>query len=152
MAFRGVGETRRWQRVIAVAAALGVFIALATGSALRQSAAAAAPPEPTAWSASTVDAHAGPMPGRLAALSRPASTVSLPSAPANKTNKKPLGRAWMTKERPLTWNRLSAQSLLTPVPLSFTPIVFAPGGARSRAPAAIAFDRDILTEVCVARR
>jgi hypothetical protein len=129
-----------------------VFIALVTGSALRQSFATAAPPEPAASSAPTVDAHAGPMPGRPAALSRPASTVSLPSEPPNKTNKKPFRRAWMTKERPLTWNRLSAQSVLTPVPLSFTPIVFAPGGARSRAPAAIASDRDILTEICVARR
>lgn len=92
------------------------------------------------------------MPGRHAALSRPALAVSQPTAPANKTKKEPFRRAWMTKERPLTWNRLSAQSVLTPVPLSFTPIGFAPGGARSRAPAASAFDRDTLTELCVARR
>ncbi|WP_231990102.1 hypothetical protein [Mycobacterium sp. 852002-51971_SCH5477799-a] len=58
----------------------------------------------------------------------------------------------MTKERPLIWNRLSAHSVLTPAPLSFTPIVSTPGGARSRAPAAIASDRDILTEICIARR
>lgn len=112
----------------------------------------AAPPEPAAWSAPAVDAHTGQMPGRHAALSRGALAVSQPSVPANKTNKKPFRRAWMTKERPLTWNRLSAQSVLTPVPLSFTPIGFAPGGARSRTPAAIASDRDILTEICVARR
>ncbi|HEX5257132.1 MAG TPA: hypothetical protein VFW69_25275 [Mycobacterium sp.] len=129
-----------------------MFIALVTGSALRPSFAAAAPPEPAARSAATVDAHAGPMPGRPSALSQPALTVSQPSAPANKTNKMPFRRAWMTKERPLTWNRLSAQSVLTPAPLSFTPIGFAPGGPQTRAPAAIASDRDILTEICVARR
>jgi hypothetical protein len=127
-----------------------VFIALITGSSLRLSFATAAP-EPAAWSAATVDGHAGPTPGRPSAHSRPALTVSQPSAPANKTNKKPFRSAWMTKERPLTWNRLSTHSVLTPAPLSFTPIGFAPG-AQSRAPATIAPDRDILTEICVARR
>ncbi len=92
------------------------------------------------------------MPGRPSAHSQPALTVSQTSAPANKTNKKPFRSAWMTKERPLTWNRLSTQSVLTPAPLSFTPIGFAPGGAQSRAPAAIAPAKDILAETCVARR
>ena len=91
------------------------------------------------------------MPGRPTAFSQPAVAHSQPSAPENKTNK-PFHRVWMTKERSLTWNRLSAQSVLTPAPLSFTPIGFAPGGAQSRAPAAITSDRDILTEICVARR
>ena len=150
--FRGVGETRRWQRVIAVAAALGVFIALVTGSALRQNSAMAAPPEPAVWTTPTVDAHAGRMPGRPAALSRAALTVSQAPTPANKTNQAPFRRSWMTKERPMTWNRLSTQSVLTPAPVSFTPTVFAPGAAQSRAPAAIPSDRDILTCICVARR
>jgi hypothetical protein len=126
-----------------------MFIALATGSALR-SCFATAPAEPAAWSATTVDAHAGPMPGRPSALSRAALTVAQPAAPANKSDK-PFRRAWMTKERPLTWNRLSAQSVLTPTPLSFTPIACAPDGAR-RAPATVASDRDTLTDICVARR
>jgi hypothetical protein len=128
-----------------------VFIALVTGSALRPSF-AAPPAEPAAWSATTVDAHAGPMPGRPSALSRAALTVAQPAAPANKSDKKPFRRAWMTKERPLTWNRLSAHSVLTPAPWSFTPIAFAPDAARPRLPAAVASDRDTLTEICVARR
>lgn len=150
MVFRGVGETRRWQAAIAVAAALAGFTALITGSALRPAFSAAAPPEPAAWSAG-VGAAAGLTHGRLPALGRPAAAASRVGEPANKTNRKPFHSAWMTKERPLTWNRMSSQSVLTPVPLSFTPIGSAPAGARARAPAAIASDRDILTQICVAR-
>ncbi|OBH55647.1 hypothetical protein A5686_07100 [Mycobacterium sp. E2479] len=131
---------------------LSVFIALITGSALRPGFAAAAPPEPAAWSEATSGPHPGQMPDLPGSLSRPALTVSQPSAPANQTNKKPFRSAWTTKERPMTWNRLSAQSVLPPAPWSFTPIGFATGGVPARAPAAIASDRDILTEICVARR
>lgn len=132
-------------------AALGVFIALVTGSWLRPTFAATAPPEPAAWSAASAGAqarltHERPVVGRAA----PAAERS--SAPANKTNQKPFRSAWMTKERPPTWNRLSPQSVLTPAPLSFTPIGFAPAGTQPRAPVAIASDRDILTRIGVARR
>jgi hypothetical protein len=58
----------------------------------------------------------------------------------------------MTRDRPPTWTRLTAQSLKTPLPASFVASVLAPGGARPRAPAAIRADRDILTQLCVARR
>lgn len=150
MVFRGVGDTRRWQSAIAVAAALGAFIALVTSSALRPAFSAAAPPEAAAWFPAA-GASAGLTHGRLAALGQPAAAAERFGAPANKTNRKPLHSAWMTKERPLTWNRMSAQSVLTPVPLSFTPIGFAPAGAQSRAPASIPSDRDILTQICVAR-
>ncbi|MGN6337553.1 hypothetical protein [Mycobacterium sp.] len=152
MKFRGAGDTRRWQQAIAVAAALGVFIALVTGSGLRPDRATVAPPEPAVSSAATVGAQAALTPGRPADLRQSAPAVSRPSAPANKTNTKPLRSAWMTKERPPTWNRMSAQSVLTPALVSLCPIGFAPAGAQSRAPAAIASDRDILTQICVARR
>lgn len=149
MVFRGVGVTRRWQLAIAVTAALGVFIALVTGSWLRPNFAAAAPPEPAAWSAATVGTHAGLTHDRPV-VGRAALAAARSSAPANKN--KPFRSAWMTKERPLTWNRLSPQSVLTTAPSSFTPIGFAPGGTQPRAPAAIASDRDILTRICIARR
>ncbi|OBJ34106.1 hypothetical protein A5621_19375 [Mycobacterium colombiense] len=151
MAFRGVGVTRRWQLAIAVTAALGVFIALVTGTWLRPNFAATAPLEPAAWSAAPVGAQAGQTHERPV-VGRAALAAERPSAPANKTNQKPFRSAWMTKERPLTWNRLSPQSVLTPAPLSFTPIGFAPAGTQARAPAAVAYDRDILTRICVARR
>jgi len=152
--FGGVGETRRWQSAIAVVAALGVFVALATTSALRPTLAPSAPPEPAAWSAGIADAstHAGLLQGRFSAIGQPTLGTSRSAAPVNKTNTKPLHIGWKTKERPLTWNRLSAQSVLSPVPLSFTPIGFAPDGAQSRAPATVRADRDILTDFCIARR
>ncbi|WP_231986572.1 hypothetical protein [Mycobacterium sp. 852002-40037_SCH5390672] len=150
--FRGVGDTRRWQRAIATVAALGVFVALITGSALRSGFAATALPEPAAWSAGNIGASAGPTPGRPSASSPPALAISRSAAPANKTNNKPFHSTWATKERPQLWNRLSPQSMLTPASLSFIPIGFAPGGVQSRAPAAIPSDRDILTQICVARR
>lgn len=129
-----------------------MFTALVTGSWVRPNFAAAAPPEPAAWSAATAGAHAVLTHERPATLGRAALAAQRSAAPANKTNKKPFRSAWMTKERPLTWNRLSPQSVLTPAPLSFTPIGFAPAGSQARAPAAIASDRDILTLICVARR
>lgn len=135
-----------------MSAALGVFIALIAGSALRSNLATAVPPEPPAWSAPTadMDTHAGLM--QIHPTSRSASIAARSWTPANKTNKKPFRSAWMTKERPLTWNRLSPQSVLTPAPLSLTPMAFAPTGIQARAPAAIPYDRDILTQLCVARR
>lgn len=129
-----------------------MFVALVMGSSLRPNLAAAAPPEPVAWAVPTVGAHAGLTNQRPVALGRSALAAARSSAPANKTNQKPFRSAWMTKERPLTWNRLSPQSVLTPAPLSFTPTGFAPDGTQARAPAAIASDRDILTRFCVARR
>ncbi|ORB00643.1 hypothetical protein BST30_22455 [Mycobacterium mantenii] len=154
MTSRGVGGTRRWQPAIAVVAALGIFVALIVGSASRPILAAAAPPEPAAWTAGTADigAHAGPMPGRPSAVSQPSPAASPSLVPANKTNQKPFRHAWSTKERPLTWNRLSPHSVLAPVPSSFSPPGCAPGGAQSRAPTAVIADRDILARLCVARR
>ncbi|CAM4070509.1 hypothetical protein MYSE111917_08970 [Mycobacterium senriense] len=129
-----------------------MFIALVTGSWVRPNFAAAAPPEPAAWSAATVTPHPGPMHQHPVALSRVALTAERSSAPANKTNHKPFRSAWMTKERPLTWNRLSPQSVLMPAPLSLTPTGFTCAGTQPRAPAATAPDRDILTRICIARR
>ncbi|WP_231117839.1 hypothetical protein [Mycobacterium colombiense] len=129
-----------------------MFTALVTGSWVRPNFAAAAPPEPAAWSAATVGTQAGLTHERPVAIGQAAPAAARSFAPANKTHTKPFRSAWMTKERPLTWNRLSPQSVRTPAPLSFTPIRLAPGGTQPRAPAAIAPERDILTRICVARR
>lgn len=155
MLFRGRGETRRWQLATAIAAALGVFVALVAGSSLRPPFAASTLPEPAAWSGTTphVDAPAGSMrpEGRFSAISQPALAAPRSSAPSHKTNTKPFRNMWMTKERPLTWNRLSPQSALSPMPVTFSPLGLAPYDAQSRAPAGIFADRDILTRLCIAR-
>lgn len=121
-----------------------MFVALVAGSSLRTQFAASTLPEPAAWSGATppVGAHVLPH-RRYAAVSR--------SAPANKTDKKPFHSMWMTKERPLTWNRLSPQSTLSSAPMTFSPVRVAPHDAQSRAPATIPADRDILTRFCIAR-
>ncbi|TAM63420.1 MAG: hypothetical protein EPN51_26955 [Mycobacterium sp.] len=155
MLFRGCGETRRWQPATAIVAALGVFVALVAGSSLQPPFAASTLPEPAAWSGATpdVDAPAGVMhpDGHFSAISRPALAASRSSTPAHKTNTKPFHYMWMTKERPLTWNRLSPHSALPPTPVALGPSGSAPYDAQSRAPAGIPADRDILTRLCIAR-
>ena len=154
--FRGAGGIRRWQSAVAVAAAFSLFVALVAGSALRPKFAAAELPEPAAWSQGTTDAgaHAALMHlhGCSSAMSYPALAASRDSAPTNKTNEKPFHSTWMTKDRPSTWSRLSPQSVLSPVPIAFIPLGFQPERAQPRAPAAVRADRDILTQLCVARR
>lgn len=132
--------TRGWPSAIAIVAALGVFIALVAGSALRPQYAAASLPEPAAWSSGgpVVGAHADQ--GQL--------RISGPAAPADK---KPFVTTWMTKDRPPTPGRLSPPSVGSPLPVSFTALGFQPH-ARPRAPAAVAAYPDILTRFCVARR
>lgn len=129
-----------------------MFVALVAGSSLRTQFAASALPEPAAWSGATpsVGAHVLPQ-VRYSTVSRPGLTATQSSAPANKTNKKPFHSMWMTKERPPTWNRLSPQSALSPMPMTFSPVRVAPYDAQSRAPATIPADRDTLTRLCIAR-
>ncbi len=133
MRLRGGGITRRWRSAIAVVAALSAFVALVAGSALRPPSAAAALPEPAAWSQTTPDAGAH------------ASHDSTP------TNKKPFHTTWMTKDRPPTPGRLSPPSAGSPHPVSFAALGFQPRGTLPRAPAAVRADPDILTRFCVAR-
>lgn len=139
----------------AIVAALGVFVALVAGSSLRPQFAASTLPEPAAWSGAApgVGAHAGLTHARGgdSAVSQPALAASRSSTPADTTDKKPFHSMWMTKERPLGWNRLSPQSALAPMPITLCPLGLAPDDAQSRAPAAIPTDRDILTRICVAR-
>lgn len=155
MLFGVGGETRRWQQTTAIAAALGVFVALVAGSSLRPQFVASALPEPAAWSGTTpgVAAHAGPVlpRGHYPAVGRPALATAQPSAPAHKTNKKPFHNIWMTKEQSQPWNRSSPQSALSPMPITFSPLRLASYNAQSRAPATISADRDTLTRLCIAR-
>jgi hypothetical protein len=133
--------TRRWRSAIAVVAALGAFVALVAGSALRPQFAAAALPEPAAWSAGI------PVAGAHASHGEPRASGH--SAP---TDKKPFHTTWMTKDRTPTPSRLPPPSAGSPLPVSFTALGFQPRGAQPRAPTAAEADRDILTRLCIARR
>ncbi|OBH03432.1 hypothetical protein A5696_08225 [Mycobacterium sp. E2699] len=131
MTSRGTREARRWRSAIAIVATLGVFVALVAGSALRPQFAAAAPPEPAAWSQAIPDAGAH---------------ASHDAAP---THKKPFHATWMTKDRPPAWSPVSPPLVAQ---VSFAAFGFQPRGARPCAPAAIRAGPDILTRFCVARR
>lgn len=148
---RRAGKTRRWQPAAAFVATLGLFVALVAGSALRPQFAAAALPEPVAWS------HAAPGAGGHAEhvqrhgrsqLTSPAAGSSWGAAPINK---KPFHSTWMTQDRPQTWMRWSEQSVRSPLPASFAMSVFAPDSARNRSPAYLPDGQDILTQLCVTR-
>lgn len=155
------GGTRRWQLAIAMAAALGVFVALIIGSSLRPRYSAAMVPMPAAWSHTTsgvrldaprVHSHA------VAWLSRDHDRDSSPASSSTvyNTNKKPFHSMWLKQDRPSTWARLSPQTLWLPLPASFA---FSRAGLASQPiahqgsalPGGRA-DHDILTELCVARR
>jgi hypothetical protein len=153
VAFRGAGTTRRWQLAIAIFAALSVFAAVTTGWASRGSAvAAAAVPQPPALSQAT---HVGVNAGHVQFADRP-HPMSYFVRGFSPTHQKPAKNAWMTRDRPPSWNRLSSQSVWSPLPASFDArglaSGFDPGGAHLGAPPAALADRDVLTQLCVARR
>ena len=150
----GASTTRRWQSAMAIVAGLSLFAAVTTGWAARGSLlAGAALPQSAALSQETL--HVGVNAGhvRVDHQSQLISHVAYGfSSGSSQTPQKPTKNAWMTRDRPPTWARLSPQSLRSPLPASFAALGFQPGRAQSRAPAAVCADQDILTELCVARR
>lgn len=153
---RDARHIRRWQAAIAGLVALGVFIALVAASALRPQFAPDALPEPATWSTATltVGAHSPVIDNHTRPIAKGGATGAMSRSfpPANKTNPKPFHSTWMTKERPPTWNRLSAHAALMAIPPSLPRIRVGPGRARPRAPSAAYAERNILTELCIARR
>jgi hypothetical protein len=152
--FRGAGKARRWRSAIAVVAALGILAAVTTGWASRASSVAGtALTQPAALSQVALHVGANPDHVHIGAQSRPISHVAHGfSSGSPQKHQKPTKNAWMTRDRPPTWNRLSAQSVRSPLPASFATSGFQPGGARSGAPAAARADPDVLTQLCVSRR
>jgi hypothetical protein len=147
---RSAGTTRRWQLTIALVAALSLFAALIAGSSLRPQLAAAALPEPAAWTHGShgVQAHTSQM--QLHAAAQPVSHLDHAFSPGSTpTNKKPFHSMWMTRDLPTGWTRLSPQSGWLPLPASFAASEFQPGGAHWAASAPV--NRDMLTQLCVVR-
>jgi hypothetical protein len=71
---------------------------------------------------------------------------------ASPTHQKQTKNAWMTRDRPPTWTRMSPHSIWSPLPASFAASEFQPAGTHSGAPVTHLADHDILTRLCVARR
>lgn len=149
--FRGADRTRRWQLAIAIVAVLSLFAAVTTGGAARGSMhAQVGAPLPATWSHGT---HGG---ANLAHSDnfQPTSFLVHGSSPSHQ---KPNKTAWMTRDRPPTWTRMSPQSVWSPLPASFAPSRLALGFEQGRysgapAPAPAVVDQGILTKLCVARR
>jgi hypothetical protein len=73
------------------------------------------------------------------------------SAGSSPTHHKTTNTAWMTRDRPPTRTRSLPPSIGSPLPTSFAAAVFRLPRAPSRAPGAVPSDRDLLTQLCVAR-
>jgi hypothetical protein len=146
---RGANQTRRWQRAIAVVAALSLFVSLVAGSALRSQFSAATLPEPAAWS------HVTPDVGQSQARSASPATIHRQHASswgASPTNKKPFHSMWMTHNRPDAWTRLQSHPLWSALPASFAGTGFQSGEVHTSALAAECGDQEILVLLCVSRR
>lgn len=151
MDLRGAGKTRRWQSTIAVVAVLSLFVALIVGSSLRPQFAAAALPEPAAWTQGTrgVQAHAGNAAAQ--SMSYLDHAFSPGCTPTNKTNKKPFHSTWMTRDRPTSSTPLSSQLGWLALPAPFAAPEFQPRGAHWAESAAALVNRDMLTQLCITR-
>lgn len=142
---RSAGKNRRRQSTTAILAALSLFAALIAGSALRPQLAAAALPEPAAWT------HVQRQTAQP--ISHLDHGVSPGSTPTNKkpTNKKPFHSSWMTRDVTTKWPPLSLPSGWPALPVSFAPLEFQPDRAHWAAAVPAADNRDPLTQFCVAR-
>lgn len=151
MTWRGAGMARRWRLAIAMIAALSAFVALVAGSSLRPQFAAAALPEPAAWTHATHDApaHAGQRQHSAAAYSHGHQvhgfvTRSLP------TNNKTFLSMWMPRAVPTNWTAVSPHSDWWALPASFAsacPL----GGTAEAASAATRANGDTSTLLCIVR-
>jgi|HubBroStandDraft_3_1064219.scaffolds.fasta_scaffold00006_31 hypothetical protein len=149
---RSAGTARRRQLTTAIVAALSLFVALIAGSSLRPQFAAAALPEPAAWTHGTLGGQAHASQVQLHAAAQPVSHLDHAFSPSSTpTNKKPFHSMWMTRDRPTSWTHLSPQSGWLPLPASFAASEFQPRGTHWAAPAAAPVNRDILIRLCVTR-
>jgi hypothetical protein len=123
-------KTRRREHAAAVACALGLFVALVAGSALRPHYSANSLPEPAAWAHTIKDvqldsSHSRPL------IAAPAVRYMSPAGPAHSapTSRKPFRYVWMTHDLPSNWDPLSPQTDWSVLPKSFTAAEFQPRGA-----------------------
>jgi hypothetical protein len=144
----GAGKTRRWLLAIATVAALSLFTAVTTGWASRGTMLAQGAASLPALSHGT---HVGVNVGQaqLGDRSQPTSYLAHGSSP---THQKQTKNAWMTRDRPPTWTRISPHSTWSALPASCAVSEFQPAGAPSGAPVTDFAGQDILTQLCVARR
>jgi hypothetical protein len=124
---------------IAVVAALGVFAAVVTGWAARGSAVAGvALPQ---LAAQSQQAHAA----------QPAEHAPVSLHRDAPVDEKVTTNAWMTRERPPTWPRLTPDAVWSPLPPSLAASGVPPDNVASVPPTPALAGRDLLTHLCVTR-
>jgi hypothetical protein len=135
-------QSRRWQRVAAIAGALSLFVALIAGSSLRTHYTASALPEPGAWTHTIQDAQPHVSRVQMHGATPTASSVKTGFSPHSApTLKKPFRNVWMTKDLPPSWIPLSPQFDWMALPKSFTATEFQPPGTQWAASAAASGNR-----------
>lgn len=143
---------RRWRLAIAIVAALSASVALVAGSSLRPQFAAAALPEPVAWTHATHDApvHAG-QGQHTGAVNSHSQLVHDFVTGALPTNNKTFLSMWMPRAVPTNWTAVSPHSDLWALPASFAASPYPRGGTARPAAAATPVNRDTSTLLCVVR-
>jgi hypothetical protein len=143
---------RRREHAAAVVCAIGLFVALVAGSALRPHYTANAFPEPAGW------AHAVQHVRPDVAKTQPGSSTSSAdylTASGNPRStpmsRKPFTYVWMTHDLPSSWPPLSPQLDWSALPASFSAVKFKPRGAPWAASAVDAVNRHTSTLLCIIR-
>jgi hypothetical protein len=152
MDWRFIVKTRRREHAAAVVCALGLFLALVAGSALRPHYTANSLPEPAAWAHTVKDVQPdysyshlhSAIPG-LKYLKSGSRTHSTP------TSRKPFRYVWMTHDLPSSWDPLSPQTDWSVLPKTFAAAEFQPRGASSDASTADAVNRHTSSLFCIIR-
>jgi hypothetical protein len=137
--FLGAGKTRRWQSAIAIFAGLSLFAAVFGCWALQGGLAAATQPQPPVSSQGFLDVG----------IDVGQTHSDHGSSPTNE--KKPFKSPGIKRDRPPTRVRLARQLVWSPWPVALTTLGFQSDDAGSAVPAAAFANRDVLTQLCVAR-
>ena len=145
-------KARRREHAAAVGCALGLFVALVAGSALRPHYTTNALPEPGAWT-HTVEhvqrdfKQVQPISatGSLIALKARGNSRPVPIA------RKPFRYVWMTHDLPSNWVPLSPLSGWSALPKSFVSAQFQPRGSPSAAFAGDSDNRNKSALFCIIR-
>ncbi|KZS60376.1 hypothetical protein A4G27_23080 [Mycobacterium kansasii] len=145
MSLRGRGEPTRWQRAIAVVAALSLLSALAGCWALRV--------ERATWLADPVVAShdavgIGPARKRNEIGTRATGNSDHGSS---STGHKPFKSPGLKRDRPPTWSRSAPSQWSLPTPASLTAAGHPAGVPGAPAPAVAVSSQDIVNLLCVAR-
>lgn len=145
-------KARRREHAAAVVCAIGLFVALVAGSALRPHYTANAFPEPAGW-ANAVQ-HVRPDVGQTQPGSSTLSADYLKASGNPRStpmSRKPFSSVWMTHDLPSSWTPLSPQLDWSVLPECFSAVEFQPRGAPWATSAVDAVDRHTSNLFCVIR-